>query len=121
MSGTMWPMAILVALAAISVAFETPVRPCCPPGQFLAIEDWQESRQTVEGMWFSQNPAGINHPTLATLIVMTTTTQPKGKVSARESLLGLTTNGCQRCRWTTASLGGLWKTGILTVTGGITT
>jgi len=54
-------MAILVALTSAlsgsTVAFETPVRPCCPPGQFLAIEDWQESRQTVEGLWFSQNPA----------------------------------------------------------------
>ena len=82
----MWPMAILVALVSVlsgsTVAFETPVRPCCPPGQFLAIEDWQESRQTVEGLWFSQNPAGINYPTLATLIVMTTTTQPKGEVLA---------------------------------------
>ena len=77
----MWPMAILVVLAILAgstVAFNTPVKTCCPPGQFLAIEDWQESRQTVEGVWFSQNPAGINYPTLATLIVMTTTTQPKG-------------------------------------------
>ena len=58
----MWPMAILVALAILSgstVAYNTGVNTCCPPGQFLAIEDWQESRQTVEGIWFSQNPAGI--------------------------------------------------------------
>ena len=77
----MWPMAILVVLAALLgpiVAFNTAVKTCCPPGQFLAIEDWQQSRQTVEGIWFSQNPAGINYPILATLIVMTTTTQPKG-------------------------------------------
>ena len=57
-------MAILVALAILAgstVAFNTPVKTCCPPGQFLAIEDWQESRQTVEGIWYSQNPAGINY------------------------------------------------------------
>ena len=29
----------------------TPVVTCCPPGSFLAIEDWQESRQLPNGLW----------------------------------------------------------------------
>ena len=70
---TMATMPMLVALAALSwstFALETPVKTCCPPGQFLAIEDWQDSRQSVEGIWFSQNPAGIipllKHPMMNT-------------------------------------------------------
>ena len=57
----MWPMVTLVALAVLSgstVAFNTPVKTCCPPGQFLAIDDWQESRQTVEGIWYTQKKLG---------------------------------------------------------------
>ena len=30
---------------------KTPVATCCPPGSFLAIEDWQESRQLPNGLW----------------------------------------------------------------------
>ena len=30
---------------------QTPVATCCPPGSFLAIEDWQESRQLPNGIW----------------------------------------------------------------------
>ena len=30
---------------------KTPVVTCCPPGSFLAIEDWQESRQLPNGLW----------------------------------------------------------------------
>ena len=29
----------------------TPVTTCCPPGSFLAIEDWQGSRQGPDGIW----------------------------------------------------------------------
>jgi len=58
---TMATMPILVTLAALSwstfAQVETPIKTCCPPAHFLAIEDWQESRQTVEGIWYSQKPA----------------------------------------------------------------
>ena len=30
---------------------KTPVATCCPPGSFLAIEDWQKSRQLPNGLW----------------------------------------------------------------------
>merc|ERR1719180_636015 len=52
---------LLLALAVLlgsTVAFNTPVKTCCPPGQFLAIEDWQGSRQTVEGVWYSEHHSG---------------------------------------------------------------
>ena len=29
----------------------TPVTTCCPPGSFLAIEDWQGSKQQPDGIW----------------------------------------------------------------------
>ena len=60
MSASKQSMAILVTVFSGSAfAFETPVKTCCPPGQFLAIEDWQGSRQYVEGLWFSQYHPGI--------------------------------------------------------------
>ena len=60
MSASKPSMAILVTVFSGSAfAFETPVKTCCPPGQFLAIEDWQGSRQYVEGLWFSQYHPGI--------------------------------------------------------------
>ena len=34
-----------------SPTYSTPVATCCPPGSFLAIEDWQESRQLPNGLW----------------------------------------------------------------------
>ena len=39
----------LFGLALSSIAI--PVHTCCPPGQFLAIEDWAESWQDPEGNW----------------------------------------------------------------------
>ena len=61
---TMWTiMAILVVLASIlsgsTDAFNTEVKTCCPPGQFLAIDDWQGSRQSVEGVWYSKDQPGV--------------------------------------------------------------
>ena len=95
---TMWPMAIsvvlvLAALSGPTVAFNTAVKTCCPPGQFLAIEDWQESRQTVEGIWYFQNPAGIiPFPKLA--LMDNTQTSPE------ERLFHGTTIGRRGCRST---------------------
>merc|ERR1712130_146699 len=43
--------AILVATTYASPPTKTPVATCCPPGTFLAIEDWQESRQLPNGLW----------------------------------------------------------------------
>ena len=34
-----------------SPTYSTPVATCCPPGSFLAIEDWQGSRQLPNGLW----------------------------------------------------------------------
>ena len=86
---------ILVALAALSwstFALETPIKTCCPSGHFLAIEDWQESRQTVEGIWYSQNPAGIiqlsKHP-------MMNTTQTSSGFNTAFRLHHNTTIGCR--------------------------
>ena len=44
---------VLKALLATTYASPTttPVVTCCPPGSFLAIEDWQESRQLPNGLW----------------------------------------------------------------------
>ena len=89
----MWPMAmsVVLALAALSgpsVAFNTPVKTCCPPGQFLAIEDWQGSRQTVEGIWYSQNPAGIIP--LSKLALMDNT-----QTTPEERFFHTTTIGCR--------------------------
>ena len=41
------------SLPTISLASptKTPVATCCPPGSFLAIEDWQGSRQLPNGLW----------------------------------------------------------------------
>ena len=44
-------VAILVATTYASPPTKTPVATCCPPGTFLAIEDWQESRQLPNGLW----------------------------------------------------------------------
>ena len=38
-------------LLATASSSKTPVTTCCPPGSFLAIEDWQESRQLPNGLW----------------------------------------------------------------------
>ena len=40
---------------------KTPVVTCCPPGSFLAIEDWQGSRQLSNGLWvdYSTLPNGL--------------------------------------------------------------
>ena len=52
---TMLPFVVLVsALLLVSTStspIKTPVATCCPPGSFLAIEDWQESRQLPNGLW----------------------------------------------------------------------
>ena len=44
---------LVSALVATTCASptKTPVVTCCPPGSFLAIEDWQESRQLPNGLW----------------------------------------------------------------------
>merc|ERR1719234_49712 len=42
---------LVSALLAIASSSKTPVATCCPPGSFLAIEDWQESRQLSNGLW----------------------------------------------------------------------
>ena len=51
----MLPFVVLVsALLLVSTStspIKTPVATCCPPGSFLAIEDWQESRQLPNGLW----------------------------------------------------------------------
>ena len=41
---------LLLATTCVSPA-KTPVATCCPPGSFLAIDDWQESRQLPNGLW----------------------------------------------------------------------
>jgi len=45
-------------LSGSTDAFNTEVKTCCPPGQFLAIDDWQGSRQSVEGVWYSKDYSG---------------------------------------------------------------
>ena len=51
----MLPFVVLVsALLLVSTSAsstKTPVATCCPPGSFLVIEDWQESRQLPNGLW----------------------------------------------------------------------
>ena len=45
---------IIVALASAATTVPpgvTPVTTCCPPGSFLAIEDWQGSQQQPDGIW----------------------------------------------------------------------
>ena len=45
---------VLVSVLLVTVyasSSKTPVTTCCPPGSFLAIEDWQESRQLPSGLW----------------------------------------------------------------------
>ena len=37
----------------------TPVVTCCPPGSFLAIEDWQESRQLPNGLWVDSTTVDV--------------------------------------------------------------
>ena len=50
-------LALVVVVSALLLAStfasptKTPVTTCCPPGSFLAIEDWQESRQLPNGLW----------------------------------------------------------------------
>ena len=46
-------------LSGSTDAFNTEVKTCCPPGQFLAIDDWQGSRQSVEGVWYSKDYSGV--------------------------------------------------------------
>ena len=51
---TMLAFVLLVSLLlanAYASSSKTPVATCCPPGSFLAIEDWQESRQLPNGLW----------------------------------------------------------------------
>ena len=51
---TMFAFAVLGS-SLLAIAYgsssKTPVATCCPPGSFLAIEDWQESRQLPNGLW----------------------------------------------------------------------
>ena len=50
----MLPFVVLVSALLATVyasSSKTPVTTCCPPGSFLAIEDWQESRQLPNGLW----------------------------------------------------------------------
>ena len=56
--GTQAPLIMLIfvvlgsaLLATAYASSKTPVATCCPSGSFLAIEDWQESRQLPNGLW----------------------------------------------------------------------
>ena len=53
-SPTMLALVLLVSsllASAYASSSKTPIATCCPPGSFLAIEDWQESRQLPNGLW----------------------------------------------------------------------
>ena len=41
----------LASSSTSSPTYSSPVATCCPPGSFLAIEDWQGSRQLPNGLW----------------------------------------------------------------------
>ena len=41
-------------LFALALSTAVPINTCCPPGHFLAIEDWKQSWQNAEGHWNSQ-------------------------------------------------------------------
>jgi len=52
MSSLVWlSVFFLPTISLASSSTKTPVATCCPPGSFLAIEDWQGSRQLPNGLW----------------------------------------------------------------------
>ena len=74
----------IVALASAATTVPpgvTPVTTCCPPGSFLAIEDWQGSRQQPDGIWGDLQYSGnLPQPTakIATLQKLRGWSEPRG-------------------------------------------
>ena len=44
-------VAVLILDTNYASSSMTPITTCCPPGSFLAIKDWQGSRQLPNGLW----------------------------------------------------------------------
>ena len=42
---------VIQELFALALSNSIPINTCCPPGHFLAIEDWGEFFQDFEGNW----------------------------------------------------------------------
>ena len=80
---------IIVAIASATTTAPpgvTPVTTCCPPGSFLAIEDWQGSRQKPDGIWGDLQYSG-NMP------------QPTPRIAALKKLRGWCERRCRSEDW----------------------